>query len=65
VTENLSPLLWDPAIAIATNEAGGAHSYEWATRLGAGSHTIRMQATKNPSVTFIIIHWTMAVDIAK
>jgi hypothetical protein len=65
VTENLSPLLWDPAIAIAANEAGGAHSYEWAVRLSEGSHVIRMQATKNAGVTFIIVHWTMAVDVAK
>lgn len=65
VNDSLNPFLFDPAIAIATNEPGGAHSYEWATRLGAGSHAIRIQATRNTGVTFIIVHWTMAVDVAK
>ena len=65
VADDLSPFLWDPSVALATHEAGGAHSYEWASRLSAGSHVIRIQATKNTGVTFMIHHWTMAVDIAK
>jgi hypothetical protein len=65
VTDSLSPYIWDPAVALATDQYASAHSYEWAARLSAGSHLIRIQAAKNSGVAFTLHHWTLAVDLAK
>jgi len=65
VYDDLTPLLWGPAVSIATDEPGGAHSYEWVARLSAGKHTLRIQASKNSGVSFVIAHWALAVDVAQ
>ena len=54
-----------PAAAVLVSEPSiGAHSFEWATRLSAGAHTIQIQASA-PNIQFAVAGWTLSVEVAK
>ena len=53
-----------PSITFSSDPALGARSYEWASRLSAGSHTIRIQALASNG-TFTLSNWTLSVETAK
>jgi hypothetical protein len=55
---------FDPVVGFSSQPFFAAQSFEWATRLFAGSHTIQVQAATN-SGTFNLANWTLAVDVAK
>jgi len=40
-----------------------AHAFQWTTRLGAGEHTVRVQAAvQNTATSFVLTAWTMDVE---
>lgn len=43
-----------------------AHAFQWTTRLGAGEHTVRVQAAlQNTATSFVLTAWTMDVEAAQ
>jgi hypothetical protein len=62
--------IFDPPVNgvdfVAPGAAPAARSFEWVKRLGAGKHTIRVQAAvQNAATTFAVGTWTLDVEVAE
>jgi hypothetical protein len=51
-------------IFVTEDSTPGGHAYEWVGRVGAGSHTVRIERrVQAPATTFVLDNWTFDLSV--